>query len=202
MADSEGAIAIESEPPRSYLAVRPVSIDFDELYQIYLDFVWRSLRRLGAPEHQVDDLTQEVFIVAFRRLSEFEGRSSYKTWLFGIALRVARDARRAARVRRVEDLTEVEVATSAPDPRRHVEQRQAVELLYRLLEALDEPKREVFVLAELEQLPAPEIAELLGIPINTVYSRLRVARQEFDAAHRRHLAAPTLVRVKSSEVSR
>jgi RNA polymerase sigma-70 factor (ECF subfamily) len=134
------------------------------------------------PLAQVNDAAQEVFIVVHRRLPDFEARSSLKTWIFGIALRVASEERRSARRRPEAPLDSDLPARAVSDPHEDVARAQAVRVLYALLDELSDEKREVFVLAELEQMTAPEIAELLSINLNTVYSRLRAARRDFDAA--------------------
>ena len=167
---------------------------FAEVYESYFAFVWRSARRLGAPALTVDDVVQETFVIVHRRLPEFEGRSSTKTWIFGIVVNVVRAHRRALLAKhphalRPEGPTELEaVMDTAPGPHEIATQAEAARLVDRLLEALDDEKREVFVLAELEQMSAPEIATALGIPVNTVYSRLRLARHEFAAAAARYRA--------------
>jgi|CZKU01.1.fsa_nt_gi RNA polymerase sigma-70 factor (ECF subfamily) len=167
---------------------------FAEVYDAHFAFVWRSARRLGAPALTVDDVVQETFVIVHRRLAEFEGRSSLRTWLFGIVLNVVRAHRRSLLAKhphalRSEVAADLEaVRDAAPGPHEIATQAEAVRLVDRLLEALDEGKREVFVLAELEQMSAPEIAAAVGIPLNTVYSRLRLARQEFAAAAARHRA--------------
>jgi RNA polymerase sigma-70 factor (ECF subfamily) len=162
---------------------------FREVYDGYFDFVWRTLRRMGVPLSQLDDAAQDVFLVVHRRLGDFEGRSSLKTWLFGIVLRIASDARRSAGRRRTEPLSEQEPASVSMDtPAEATERAEAARLVRDLLEQLEEGKRAVFVLAELEQMTAPEIAEALGVNLNTVYSRLRAARREFVCALERHRA--------------
>jgi RNA polymerase sigma-70 factor (ECF subfamily) len=155
---------------------------FEAIYEEHVEFVWRSLRRLGVAAASLDDAVQEVFIVVHRRLAEFEGRSSMKTWLFGIALRVAHDHHRS--VRRKGGLLPLEptVADEAPGPHEQAVTAEAVRELDRVLAELDEDKRVVFILAELEQMTAPEIAEAVGVNMNTVYSRLRAARLAFEAA--------------------
>lgn len=163
-------------------------LSFDDVYEQCLDFVWRSLRSLGVRDPQLDDAVQDVFVVVHRRLGEFEARSTIKTWVFGIAVRVARDYRR--REQRKGGLSSMstggvldfDVLDDRPGPEAQVETAQSLRRLAKLLDALDDDKREVFVLAELEQLSSPEIAELLGIKLNTVYSRLRAARREFEIA--------------------
>lgn len=168
--------------------VRESAPRLEEIYDLFFDFIWRSARRMGVSEGSVDDVVQEVFIVAHRRLGDFEGRSSIKTWLFGILLRVVSDHRRT--LRRKGGLAPLPEGLAADDggPDERVETNQRVALLHRLLASLDEDKRTVFVLAELEQMTAPEIADALGVKLNTVYSRLRAGRKKFDAALSAHRA--------------
>lgn len=161
--------------------------DFDELYARYFDFVWRNVRRLGVPEAEVDDAAQEVFLVVHRRLGDFVPRASIKAWIFGILARVARDHRRVlARKSPSARAADPPVDPDETPGRSHIDelfaQSEAVELLHQLLDGLDDDKRAVFVLAELEQMSAPEIADALGAKLNTVYGRLRAARREFDEA--------------------
>jgi RNA polymerase sigma-70 factor, ECF subfamily len=154
---------------------------FDRLYSEHFDFVWRSLRRLGVGLEQLDDAVQDVFIVSLRRRHEFKGQSSQRTWLFGIATNVTHEYRRKAqRAARNTPVPEGYHA-SEPSPLEQAASSEELRLIEALLESLDEPKRHVFILAELEQMSAPEIAEALGIKLNTVYSRLRAARQAFYA---------------------
>lgn len=159
---------------------------FELVYARYFRGIWRTLRRLGVTAAQLDDATQDVFIVTYRRLADFDGRS-LRGWLYAIALRVASDYRRGAARRQALPLPE-SLPTLAPDPARASELNESVRVLHLLLGELDEAKRAVFVLGELEELSAPEIAEALGVNLNTVYSRQRAARSEFDAALKRHRA--------------
>jgi RNA polymerase sigma-70 factor (ECF subfamily) len=161
----------------------------EAIYEEHFDFVWRSLKRLGIPSAQLDDAVQDVFVVVHRRLGEFEGRSSLKTWLFGIALRVASVHRRTRARRPTEPLVE--------DPPDHAgrgaadalsEAAEAARLVQQLLDGMPEDRRAVFVLTELEEMTAKEISEALGVNLNTVYSRLRLARRDFDAALSRYRA--------------
>ncbi len=170
---------------------RPPLASADELgaiYEEHFDFVWRSLRRLGVPVSACDDASQEVFVVVFRRLAEFEARSSLRTWLFSIALNIARHYRRALRSNKEQALDESLVHASDAAPEEQARLAEAMRIVYSLLDTLEDSRREVFVLAHLEQMPAADIADALGIPLNTVYSRLRLARRDFDAALRRHHA--------------
>jgi RNA polymerase sigma-70 factor (ECF subfamily) len=159
-----------------------------EIYERHFPFVWRTARRLGAPESALDDVTQDVFLVVWRRYEEFEGRAALKTWLFAIVRNIVRAHRRTLQkpdaATAAQELDEI--ADSASDHR--ARQLEAERFVNRVLDHLDDDKREVFVLAELEQMTAPEIAGLIGIPLNTVYSRLRLARQEFAAVAARDRA--------------
>jgi RNA polymerase sigma-70 factor (ECF subfamily) len=148
---------------------------FTEIFREHARYLWRALLGLGVRPGDVDDVCQEVFLVVHRRLPEFDGRA-LRSWLYAICLRVASEYRRSARVRlevSVDQLPE----SHAPAP-----QLEAVftgELCTRLLaslERLDEDKREAFVLYEIEQLPLREVAEALGCPLQTAYSRLQAAR--------------------------
>jgi RNA polymerase sigma-70 factor (ECF subfamily) len=168
---------------------------FARVYEDYFAFVWTSARRLGVPEALVEDAVQEVFVIVHRRLEEFEGRSSMKTWLFGIVRNVSREVRRSIRRKsphqaRPEALADPGdlVAASEDRPDNTAIRSHENRVLHALLDRLDDDKREVFVLAELEQFSAPEIAEVIGINPNTVYSRLRLARQEFAEAAARYRA--------------
>jgi RNA polymerase sigma-70 factor (ECF subfamily) len=176
MALDRGAAAVPAAETREVPA-------FDALYAEYFRSIWRTLRRLGVASAQLDDAAQEVFIIVHRRLPEFDGRS-VRGWLYAITVRVASEHRRAAAHRRTAPLDE-DVLDPAPDPAARREFEESLQLLHLLLAALDEKKRAVFVLGELEELSAPEIAEALALNLNTVYSRLRSARLEFDAALRR-----------------
>lgn len=155
---------------------------FDEVYDSHFDFVWRNLRRLGVPRSAIDDAAQDVFLVVYRRLAGFEGRSSLRTWLAGIALRVASDHRRLVRRKGTHEPLSDGHADPSPGPEEMAARGEAGDVLHALLERLDDDKRAVFVLAELEQMTAPEIAEALGVGLNTVYSRLRLARQRLEEA--------------------
>jgi RNA polymerase sigma-70 factor (ECF subfamily) len=161
-------------------------LDFDTVYSEHARFVYRSLCRLGVPSEHIADATQDVFVVVHRKLAEFENRSSVRTWLFGIALRVAKDWTRKERRRPSEPLPQ-----SLPDERREAPfevaaRSEAVSLLYRILDELSPNQRAIFVLVELEEMSLPEAAAAISENIHTVTSRLKVARQKFEASLRRH----------------
>jgi RNA polymerase sigma-70 factor (ECF subfamily) len=157
---------------------------FAEVYETHFDFVWRSARRLGVPEAGLDDVVQDVFVTVYRRLGEFEGRSQLRTWIFGILRHTVGDLRRSQRRKPTEALGD-EPSDARPGPHEHAVRDESTQLLSRLLAELDDDQREVFVLAELEQMSAPEIASAIDVNVNTVYSRLRAARQGFEAALKR-----------------
>lgn len=174
-----------SPPPA---AAASGAVPFAVVYEAHFAYVWRSVQRLGVPAAYADDVVQEVFVIVHRKLPTFEGRSTLKTWIYGIALRVARAHRRRDR-RPQGDETEAVDHLRAPDSARPdalAQREEAARLVNRLLDGLDEDQREVFVLAELEELPAPEIAVALDVKLNTVYSRLRLARAAFAEAAARH----------------
>jgi RNA polymerase sigma-70 factor (ECF subfamily) len=160
---------------------------FEEVYEAWFDFVWRSARRLGVAQTHVDDVVQEVFMVVHRRLAEFEGRSQLKTWLFGITRRVVGTYHRTARRKPTEALGEREV-TAVGNPEQCYAALQGQALLHALLDELAAEKREVFVLAELEEMSGPEIASALELNLNTMHARLRAARRDFEQALSRHNA--------------
>ena len=155
-------------------------LTLEGIYRDHYDFVWRSVRRLGLSDGEIDDAVQDVFMVVYRRLGDFEGRSTVRTWLFGIAMRVVKDHRRRGeraerRVRAYQD----PAPAAGPCPEDQVSKVRAVALIDNLLDCLDDDKRAVFILAEFEGMTAPEIAEALDVKLNTVYSRLRLARGRF-----------------------
>jgi RNA polymerase sigma-70 factor (ECF subfamily) len=156
-------------------------LDFEELYRTHHDFVWRTLRRMGVGERDAMDAAQKVFLIAHRRLSMFDGRSTVKTWLCGIALRVASDYRRSAVSRREVLVAETPCDTSRePDQLRRLEERERLAILDEVLSEMPVEQRTVFVLFELEELSGEEIASLLAVPEGTVRSRLRLARRAFS----------------------
>lgn len=159
------------------------------LYAQYSDFVRRVLRIHGVGSGSVEDAAQDVFLVVFRRLDDFVPRASHKTWLFAIATRVAKDyRRRASRKEGLLEFDEHQAACSRADPHASFVAAQALRELERQLGSLDVARREVFIMAQVEQMTAPEIAETLRVKLNTVYSRLRSARREFGLSCKRACA--------------
>jgi len=180
--------AVEGDRERA----RP-HLDFDALYENHFDLVWRTARRLGIPSSAADDVVQDTFVVVHRRLDKYDGETPIRRWLIGILTRLVADQRRRHRRKESANVPQSEdsaraLASALPAPSAELEQAEAVRLLDALLGELDEDKREVLVLAQLEELSVPEIAELLGANVHTIYARLRSARREFDATYARHRA--------------
>ena len=157
-----------------------------ELYVAHARFVANNLRRLGVPASRIEDASQEVFLVAFRRARDYDGSAaSERTWLFGIVLRVAQNELRAGRRRRARvtersesfwrDLVDV-----SGEPEALALAREAATLLAAALAALTEDQRRIWALTVLEAEPVPAAARTLGIKLNTAYGRLRAARAELQ----------------------
>ena len=166
-------------------SVSRVELSFKAVYRQYFDFVWSCTRRLGIEPAAMDDVVQEVFIVVHGKLHTLEHPESLRSWIYGVVRRTVSTHRRAGRARVAAGITagvDIEVESFAPSPLEETEKNAHLELLSRLLATLDEPKREMFALVELDELTVPEAAEALQIPLNTAYSRLRAARQAFEAA--------------------
>jgi RNA polymerase sigma-70 factor (ECF subfamily) len=175
--------------PEAYPAPPP---PFRAVYDQYFDFVWTCTRRLGVPMDAIDDVVQEIFIVVHARLPTLEHPASLRSWLYGVVRRTVSTYHRARHTREAREsggaTGEASASPMQPSPLDLAVLGDELQLLFRLLGELEEPKREVLVLAELEEMTMPEIAEAVGIPLNTAYSRLRAARQEFNEALSRHAA--------------
>lgn len=182
-----GQVSARESSPEVPAETRPrVPVpDFDSVYEQHVDALWRSARALGIPEHAVDDVLQDVFVVVHRRLPEFEGRAQVRTWLMKILVRVVSTHRRRHRRKGgLDELPEEMKDEREAGPHEQAARREAAVLLGKILDAMDEDQRTVFVLAEIEQLPVPEIAQALGENPSTIYSRLRLARRDYE----KHLA--------------
>jgi RNA polymerase sigma-70 factor (ECF subfamily) len=159
--------------------------DFADLFEREFDYVWFTLRRFGVSARDLEDVTHDVFIQVYKHLDRYDPHRPLRPWLFGFAYRIASDYRGLAR-HRIETLEDrVEVADPSPSAVDHIAARQALELARSALDMLDLDRRAVFLLHEVEGFPIPEIAEALQIPLNTAYSRLRLARDEFAKAAQR-----------------
>ena len=158
------------------------ALNASDVYRQHADFVWRALQHLGVRPPDLEDVAQEVFVVVHRKLDTFDGSSRLTTWLFGICLRVADRHRRRAHFRYEERGYEAPERVDPRTPEDRLAERQKQELLQRALDRLSLELRAVFVLFELEGRPCAEIAELLGVPVGTVHSRLHKARKDVLAA--------------------
>ena len=157
---------------------------FDGVYDSELGYIWNTLRRLGIPDRDLEDVAHDVFVVVHRKLADFDRSRPIRPWLFGIAFRVASRYRRKFSQSR-------EALSDPPEPRvestaeQQVARREARELVNKAIDSLEFDRRAVFVMCELDAVAVPQIAETLGIPLNTAYSRLRLARRDFSATVRR-----------------
>ena len=161
----------------------PPDSALEQIYREHAPFVWRSLRRLGVPDDALEDAMQDVFLIVARRLETFEGRASVRTWLFGIAMRVQR-GRRRSRARHDRKLGALQLEPQHPRPDAYA-RNDAQRALVRMLQELDEDKRAVFVLVELEGESAVEVAKAFGANVNTIYTRLRAARRALQTMAQR-----------------
>jgi RNA polymerase sigma-70 factor (ECF subfamily) len=154
---------------------------FDEVYEAHFAFVWRNVLNRGIPSSAVDDVVQEVFVVVHRKLPGFEGRSSLRTWLAGIARRVIADhVRKRGNAPVADEPLEGESPSEARGPAEELDAKAAARVLDELLARMPEAQREVFILHEVEQMTGREIAEAVGANENTVHTRLRAARRIFE----------------------
>lgn len=166
---------------------------FHVIYKQYFDFVWASARHLGAARDAIDDVVQDAFVVIHARLGTLQNPDALRSWVYGVVRRTVSDHRRSRRARdaagdrfRAEHRT---IGSALPSPLEVAERNSDLELIERVLAELDEPKREVFVMVEALGMTMPEVVSALDIPLNTAYSRLRLARKQFDEALAR-LEAP------------
>jgi RNA polymerase sigma-70 factor, ECF subfamily len=170
--------------------------DVRTIYRAHARFVWLSLQRLGVQPSDLDDVAQDVFVIVHRRLDTFDRTARITTWLFGICLRVAANYRRRRRWTRellsgwVED-NRPATLVAADEVLVRREEREIAE---RALDRLDVAKRATFVMFELESLSCLEIAELMNVPLGTVYSRLHSARRELEKTMARELKRRELAR--------
>jgi len=153
---------------------------FREIFEQESSYVYNTLRRLGVREADLPDLTHDVFVVLYRGLDDYDASLPARPWLFAAAFRVASDHRRRARVQRevlaVDDLKAVD---EAPPVDQQIAAHQDRALVIAALDDLDLDKRAVFVMHDLDGHTIPEISRVLSIPLNTAYSRLRLAREQF-----------------------
>jgi RNA polymerase sigma-70 factor (ECF subfamily) len=174
------------ETPGDPAPVQAAAVAPAQLAQVYeecADFVFRMLQRLGVKRADVEDLCHDVFLVAHAKLGRLDGKVAINAWLFGICLRVAANYRRRARHRHphivVEDASSLQAPTMG-EPDQQLARRQAQQRAQAVLDSMDLTKRAVFMMYEIEGMPCQSIAEQLGVPVGTVYSRLHSARALFE----------------------
>jgi RNA polymerase sigma-70 factor (ECF subfamily) len=175
-------------------AERGNELAFERVYDELFDFVYRNARRLGVPPSAADDVVQDVFVVLHRRLGEYDGRATLQSWAYGILANAVRDYRRTFRRKQAPLVTterdeQLGPASSSASPEQRTQLKRDLELLLQLLDELPEAQRELIVLADLEQMNVPEICQCIGGNSHTVYSRLRVARENLKTKLARHLLA-------------
>lgn len=160
---------------------------FRALYEREFDYVYRTLRRLGVRAADLEDVAQEVFLRVYQRYSEAQlSAESIRPWLFSFAVRVAANYRRLVRHGyEVFDERRLDRASEGLDPEQRAMQLDRRELVLEALATLGFERRAVFVAHDIDHYSAPQIATALGIPLNTVYSRLRLARADFKGAVQR-----------------
>jgi RNA polymerase sigma-70 factor, ECF subfamily len=173
------ALPIAQSSPPSRAAV----LDAAAVHAAHNGFLWATLQRLGGRARDLDDLYQEVFIVVHRRLGDYDPALPIRPWLFGICVRVVAGWRRRAHVRREELVDEMpEGDHAAPSPEERADRSRNQRILQSILDELDLERRAVFVMYEIDELPCDQIAEMMGVPVGTVHSRLHTARKEFERA--------------------
>jgi RNA polymerase sigma-70 factor (ECF subfamily) len=150
-----------------------------QLHRQYFDFTWRSLRHLGVPVDNIDDAAQDVWLAVHRQLDGFEGRSTARTWLFGIVLNTARNFRRSLRrhpppVALSEDMLDLGFCPASTH-----ESNEALALVQRFVKDLDEPSQILFTVYFLEDVTAAEAAEVLSVEVSLLYERARRLRRAF-----------------------
>lgn len=158
------------------------SISVKKAFREHYDYIFRAIRSLGVPDERVDDAVQDVFIVLHRRKSDYDGRASVRTWLRGIARMVARKhLSAAAKEQRNRAANDLPPDQSGHDIERRLLKQDAASAVQTFLDSLDDEQREIFYLVDIEGVRPPLIAEEMGVSVNTIYSRLRLARQKFKA---------------------
>jgi RNA polymerase sigma-70 factor (ECF subfamily) len=157
-------------PPGSMAVGASVTATLRDIMGEHLSFVWRTLKRHGVRESDLEDQSQEVFLIVHTKLSEFRGDSALRTWIYGIAMRVAAGYRRKAHVKRESVMPAAPEQAMAAVQERLVEEKRAMTRLQALLDAVEPQKREVFVLYEVEELPMAEVAKAVGCPLRTAYA--------------------------------
>jgi RNA polymerase sigma-70 factor, ECF subfamily len=168
--------------PRGDVTCIGRELDFEVIYREHFDFACRSLRLLGVAVDELEDAAQDVFGIALRRLAEFEGKSSIKTWLFAIVQRTAANQRRSQRRKQgpLQPLSTEVAPCAGPSPEAEAQAAQSAALIRAFCDDLDEDRRTLLVLGLIEGVPMRELASTLEIPLHTAYSRIRALRRSLE----------------------
>lgn len=161
------------------------AVSFEDIYELNFDYVLASLRRLGVHERDLEDVAHDLFVTLYRKLDQYDPSRPIKPWLFGFAVRVASDYRELARNKREVFDSNVPDVDPAASPEEDAAVRHAQALVVKALHAIKPGRREVFILHEIDEVPVAQVAEVLGVPLFTVYDRLKTARAEFESALRK-----------------
>ena len=162
---------------------KPTEADerFRVLFEASFDYLWNTLRRLGVAPRDLEDVTHDVLLTVYRKFDTYDPARPLRPWLFAFGLRAASEYRRRIRSRReVSEYADPVDRLPLADERLQASEERA--LVAAALETLDLERRAVFVMHDLDEIPVPEIAQTLAIPLNTAYSRLRIAREQFVRA--------------------
>jgi RNA polymerase sigma-70 factor, ECF subfamily len=171
-------------PPAADRIAQVARPSFADVYGGGFDYVWHALRRLGIPDADLEDGVQDVFVVVHRRLADYEPERPLRPWLFGIAYRIASQRRRRGDPAALGQDQLLGLPDASPSPEALLDGEQARRRVHRALDALPLEQKAVMILHDLEGHSAPDVAEALGVPLNTVYSRLRLGREKFVATIR------------------
>ncbi len=181
--------AFEPLPARGRSAEPDPDVEFRAIYDSAVFYVVKTLRRLGVHERDLEDVAHDVFVTLHRRLSTYDRTRPLRPWVYGFALRVASAYRRSSRATRETMDDGVDEVDPRPTPDEAVDKGRDRRIVIDILNELDLDRRAIFVMHDLDGLTMPEIAEALEIPLNTAYSRLRLARAEFTTKARRRMEA-------------
>lgn len=162
------------------------ALGLSEIYRSECSYVWNSLRRLGVNHRDLEDLVHDTFLVVNRRLDDFDSSRPLRPWLYGIAMRVAADTRKSARNRHEmlsAEPPEPEYEQRGPEDEASAQQNR--QLVAQALDRLEFKNRAIFVMHDINEHTLAEASIALDTPVATLYSRLRVAREQFASAVRR-----------------
>jgi RNA polymerase sigma-70 factor (ECF subfamily) len=158
---------------------------FASIYQEHFGYVWHTLRRLGVPRRELADVTHNVFLVIYHRYSSYDAARPLRPWIFGVAFRVAADYLRLARHARETVRNDLDVSDQGPAADDILGEKQEQSILREALASLDLDRRAVVVAHDIDGVGGTEIAQALGIPLKTMYYRLRTGREQLVASVRR-----------------